>query len=102
VTGVEYQYQYQYEKEELVVVTYLVIDRVERAALDFDEDIVGSLEDGKWNVDKLEYVGITGSFESDSVHCCRNRRHVKKRDEDEGDEGEVRSKPKTRVPQLVK
>jgi len=60
----------------VTVVTDLVINWVERTALDFDEDIVGSLEGRKWNVDKLEYVGITGSVESDSVHSCRNRRHA--------------------------
>ena len=43
----------------VLVVANLVIDGVERAALDFDENIVGSLEGWKWNIDKLEYVGVT-------------------------------------------
>ena len=60
----------------VLVGTNLVIDGVERAALDFDENIVGSLEVGEWDVDKLEYVWITWSLESDSVHGCGNRRHV--------------------------
>lgn len=60
----------------VLVVTNLVIDGVERAALDFDENIVGSLEFGEWDVDKLEYVGVAWSLESNSVHGCGNRRHV--------------------------
>ena len=62
----------------VLVVTNLVVDGVERAALDFDENIVGSLESWKWNIDKLEYVGVTWSLESNSVHGCRNRdcRHL--------------------------
>ena len=73
----------------VTAVTNLVINGVERTALDFDEDIVGSLEGRKWNIDKLEYVGITGSVKSDSVHGCRNRRHADTLIgyEDEGDEG---------------
>ena len=58
------------------MVTDLVIDGVERAALDLDENIVGCLEVGNWNVDKLEDVGVTGSLKGDGVHRCWNRRHV--------------------------
>ena len=60
----------------VLVVTNLVIDGVERAALDFDENIVGGLEVGEWDVDKLEYIGVTWSLESNSVHGCGNRGHV--------------------------
>ena len=56
----------------VLVVTNLVIDGVERAALDFDENIVGGLEVGEWDVDKLEYIGVTWSLESNSVHGCGN------------------------------
>ena len=54
------------------VVTDLVVDGVERAALDFDEDIVGGLESGNWYVDKLKDTGVTGSLEGNSLHRCRN------------------------------
>ena len=58
------------------MVTNLAVDGVERTSIDFDEDIVGSLEGRKWNVDKLEYVRITRRLEGDGVHRGRNGRHV--------------------------
>ena len=55
-----------------VAMTDLVIDRVERAALDFDEDIVRGLKGGNWYVDKLKNGRVTRSLESNSLHRCWN------------------------------
>jgi hypothetical protein len=71
--------------------TDLVVDRVEPAAIDFDEDVVGGLEGWDGDVDELEDAGVAGGLEGDGLHRLRNRGHGRwsAMEVTEGDEMEV-------------
>jgi hypothetical protein len=57
---------------EILVETNLVIDGVERASLDFDENIMRSSEGGDWNVDELKDTRVTWSLEGNGFHRFRS------------------------------